>query len=364
MPTANRRTAIKHLLAFVILVGLLAGADAPRLRFRAGTPRPVATLNPKIGVHTRLTDEVEEYKISRTLELVREMGSPWIVEYFPWAYSEPAPGRYDFDHAEMVIEHAAAAGLTVIARLDYVPAWARPADSPRQYLDPAHYDDFATFAFAFAGKFRSRLHHYIVWNEPNLRAEWGYRPVNPAEYAALLKAAYTRIKAADPEAIVLAAGLAPTLGDAEAMNDLAYLELLYLAGAAPYFDALAAHAYGWGLPPDDPPAPERINFARVELLRQIMVAHGDADKPIYITEGGWNDSPRWTKAVRPAQRVTYTVRAYQKALEEWPWVKAVCLWAFRFPRPERNYRDYFAFVTTDFTPRPVYLAVQQYATGR
>jgi hypothetical protein len=45
----------------------------------------VETTNPKAGIHTRLTDEVEVWKIKRTLEMVREMGAPWIVEYFPWA---------------------------------------------------------------------------------------------------------------------------------------------------------------------------------------------------------------------------------------------------------------------------------------
>ncbi|MBX3058034.1 MAG: hypothetical protein KF770_16325 [Anaerolineae bacterium] len=36
-----------------------------------------------MGVHTRLTDEVEEWKIKRSLQMVRQMGAPWIVEFFP-----------------------------------------------------------------------------------------------------------------------------------------------------------------------------------------------------------------------------------------------------------------------------------------
>ena len=34
-------------------------------------------------------------------------------------------------------------------------------------------------------------------------------------------------------------------------------------------------------------------FVRVELLREIMLRHGQGDKPIMITESGWNDQPRW-----------------------------------------------------------------------
>jgi hypothetical protein len=125
---------------------------------------------------------------------------------------------------------------------------------------------------------------------------------------------------------------------------------------------LAIHAYGWTYPPDDPSAVDKVNFRRAELLRQVMVANGDDDKKCIITEGGWNDHPRWTKAVRPYQRIEYNIRAYEKALE-WDWCEAVCLWAFRYPRPANTYQDYFTFVTTDFTPKPIYFSVQRYARG-
>jgi hypothetical protein len=39
------------------------------------------------------------------------------------------------------------------------------------------------------------------------------------------------------------------------------------------------------------------------------------------------------------------------------------LWAFRYPRPTNTFQDYFTFVTTDFTPKPIYYAVQRYAAG-
>ena len=78
------------------------------------------------------------------------------------------------------------------------------------------------------------------------------------------------------------------------------------------------HAYGLKFPPDDPPAPDVLNFRRVELLHQMMIVHGD-DKPVYITEAGWNDHPRWTKAVRPGQRIIYTIDAFKYAEANWPW---------------------------------------------
>ena len=64
-----------------------------------------------------MENEVEAWKIQRTLIMVREMGAPPIAEHFPWAYYEGAEGNYDFTHPDYVIDHARNQGVTVIARL-------------------------------------------------------------------------------------------------------------------------------------------------------------------------------------------------------------------------------------------------------
>ena len=352
----------------ILLLGLAWSLSAPPQRLvTIGPPQTVETLRPHMGVHTRLTDEVEEWKIQRTFEMVREMGAPWVVEYFPWAYHEPRPGRYDWRRADMIIDHANAQGLTLIARIDFVPEWARPPDTTFRYLGPESYDDYARFVAAFAERFRGRVDHIIIWNEPNLAFEWGYRLPDPVAYTELLRQSYLAIKAVAPEVQVLAAGLAPTLappGSEWGMDDLLYLEAMYAAGAGDYFDGMTIHAYGFTFPHDDPPARDLINFRRAELVREIMVAHGDAHKPSYITEGGWNDHPRWAQAVRPYQRLLYTVGAYEMALQEWDWCEAVALWVFRYPWEQRTYQDYYAFVSTDFVPKPIYVELANYALGR
>jgi hypothetical protein len=331
-----------------------------------GPQREVETINPKMGVHTRLTDEVEPWKIKRTLEMVREMGAPWIVEYFPWAYLEPRKGVYNWNHTDLVVQHANRQGLTVIARLGYVPEWARPKDSTPLYLGDERFVDFGEFAAKFVERYAGEVDYVQIWNEPNLALEWGYEEADPKRYVEMLKVVYPLIKAANPDVQVLAGALAPTLAESGSewgMNDLDYLQAMYDAGAADYFDALAIHAYGWHSDPDEPADPEAVNFRRSELLREIMIRNGDEDKPALITEGGWNDHPRWTRAVRPGQRIAYTIRAYEIAQEEWPWMQAVAMWAFRFPWDAKSYQDYFTFVRTDFEPKPIYEELQRYSRG-
>lgn len=353
-------------LAFVLSICvLILSTSAPSAAVPLGPQQTVATGNSKMGVHTRLTDEVEPRKIKRSLEMVREMGAPWIVEYFPWSYQEPLPGIYDWTHADLVVDHANRQGLRVVARLGLVPDWARPKDSATSYLAPDRYPDFGRFVHAFVQHFEGRVDYIIIWNEPNLALEWGFQPISPEDYTQLLKIAYQQAKEANPEVMVLAGALAPTLAPPSSewgMDDIVYLRRMYAAGAGDYFDILAVHAYGWVYPAEDPPDPQVVNFRRTELLRQVMVENGDAHKTIFITEGGWNDHPRWTRAVKPSQRIQYTIQAYELALE-WEWCQAMALWAFRYPWAAKSYLDYFTFVTPDFEPKPIYLEVQRYARG-
>jgi hypothetical protein len=295
--------------------------------------------------------------------MVREMGATTIIEFFPWAYYQAEDGGIAWDHPDMVIDHAHAQGLQVIARIGLTPDWARPPDTPLTYLDATAYDDFAAFAAAFAARYAGRVQGIIIGNEPNLSYEWGYRSATAEDYAALLAAVYPAIKAADPTMTVLAGALAPTLepdGSPWGTNDLLYLDRLYDAGAAPNFDALAVHVYGLTFPPDAPPDPGVLNFRRVELMREVMLRHGDADTPMMITETGWNDHPRWTQAVRPAQRLTYTLDALDRAAADWPYVELVGLWSFRYPAPTRSYMDYYTLVTPEFVRKPIYDALQAY----
>ncbi len=331
-----------------------------------GPGLPVNGINPKMCVHTRLTDEVEPWKIRQTLQLAREMGVHQIVEYFPWAYMEPAPGHYNWTHADLVLAHARGQGLRVIARIGLVPAWARPPKTLDSYLNEEHFGDFAAFAAAFAARYGDTLSALVVWNEPNLRHEWGGRAPDPVAYTSLLCQTYVAVKTVSPNLPVLGGALAPTIappGNPQAITDLSYLNAIYRAGVSCCWDGLAAHAYGRTASAEKPPAAGAVDFRRVELLHQAMIAHGDSEKQIWITEGGWNDHPRWTQAVLPGQRIAYTITAYDMVWHRWPWAATFCPWVFRYPRPTYTYQDNFTFVDVDFTPKPIYWDVRAYAHG-
>lgn len=364
-----RQTAPWLLRSLIFLLIVCSLAPAPP-RVHLDPPQTVTTLHPAICTHTRLTDEVDEWKIQRTLQLVREMGAPTIVEYFPWPYVEAVEGQYDWSHPDRILRHANNQGVTVIARLGLVPAWARPPTQEKvttlTYLEDDYFDEFAAFVGAFVARYHDRIGGVIIWNEPNLSFEWGGRPVDPEAYTHLLRLSYEAAHAAAPAVIVYGGALAPTLepeNSGGGLNDIRYLERMYEAGAVGFFDVLAVHTYGFTRAADDPPATDVINFRRIELLRAVMEQYGDSATTITITESGWSDDPRWVNAVRPGQRIIYTLEALAM-VEQWPWVDRLCIWDFRQPLDAHNRRDaYYALVSSDFTLKPLYQVIQAYARG-
>lgn len=351
-----------RLAAFCFLVAQIA---PPALWVTLDAPQTVHTNNPQMCVHTRLIDEVPEYRMQLTFQAVREMGASTIVEFFPWAYVEGTRGVDDWQQADKIFRHARNQGVRVLARFGMVPQWARP-DEPEHpttfnTLPEEAYPLFADYIVRFIARYGDALDGVILWNEPNLTFEWGFEAVSAADYAKFLAAVSPVIRAAAPEMPILAGALAPTVSEsAEALSDLIYLRQMLEAGAAPHFDVLAVHTYGFGQAADAPPAQDETNFRRVELIRDILTEFGLAEMPIAVTEFGWNDHPRWGQAVSPAERITYTLEAYEIARTQWPHVNQMCLWVFRYPAPTNSYPDGYTLVSTDFDYKPLYFALQEY----
>ena len=236
---------------------------------------------------------------------------------------------------------------------------------------PDNVADFGDFAAAVADRYQGRIGDYQLWNEPNGNEEWGLQDVNPEAYTALLCEGYHRIKEVDPDALILAAALTPTLAmDGRHMNDLIFLQRMYNAGAGACFDVFSTQGYGlWSGATDQRLRPTVINYPHNMLVRDMMVQNGDAAKPIWISEMGWNTVPETIPAnfgrVTEAEQAKYTVEAFQRQQAEWPWVGVNNVWFFKRAGDSELGESwyYFRMMAPDFTPLPVFDAVAEYATS-
>ncbi len=366
----------------MVLFGYFSGQRAPNREVAGVRTIPNTDVNP-YGANFFLGREVEEWKREKTVRMAREAGIGWVKQQFSWEEIEPVrkgefvdPNTMESSWAkyDQIVDLCQKYDLQIIARLDRPPGWTRQ-DNTRKERPPDNFEDYGDFVYAFVNRYRGRVRYIQIWNEPNIFPEWGDQPVNPAQYVELLKVAYRRAKEADPNVYVLSAPLAITLEDSSLrrnLSDLVFLEEMYRAGAKDYFDILSANAFGFDRPPEDPPDPDVLNFARVSLQRQIMEKYGDGDKPIWINEYGWNAAPDtfpeeeliW-KRVSEEQQAEYTVRGLEWARANWPWIGVFNIWYFRqvgnIPPEKPEY--YFRMVDVDFTPRLVYRAVKDAAAA-
>lgn len=337
------------------------------------------------GVNTFLEQEAEPIKRQQSLELIHDAGFQFIRQEFVWEDIE-IHGKGDFVDRrndpngvdawakyDQITQLASDNEIEIIARLSNPPNWTRalPVEQTGSKAPPDNYDDFGDFAAIVAERYKGQITYFQIWNEPNGNEEWGnHQPVNPVEFTALLCNAYGRIKAVNPDAIVLAGALTPTVDITDAnLNDLIFLQKMYAAGAGDCFDIMSAQGYGlWSGATDQRLRPTVINYPHHLLIRDVMVRQGDAHKPIWISEMAWNVVPDGIVPtfgrVTEEQQGRYGVEAYQRAQEEWPWMGVMSYWFFKraadFEKDQSWY--YFRLMEPDFTPLPAYSALASYMT--
>jgi len=364
----------------------------PPLKTADMVPVQDADLAP-FGVNTFLQQEVEPEKRELAMKLVADAGFRWIRQEFPWEDIE-IHGKGDFedrrnepyhsawDKYDQIVALAEKYNIQIMARLSNPPAWSRAkGNSVGAFAPPDDVKDYGDFVEAVARRYKGRIHVYQIWNEPNIFPEWGQYPINAEEYVRLLKEGYTRIKAVDPDAVVVMGALAATIEvdrqrregiSPGGLTDALFLQQVYDAGGGAYFDVLAMQGYGlWSGPYDRRMQPRVLNFSRPLYIRDIMVRNGDAHKPIWLSEIAWNAVPP-ASGIPPIygqvsleQQARYAVLAYQRIQKEMPWIGVGFYWFLKQATAQElkdgNPQYFFRLLDPDFSPLPVYDALKKAA---
>lgn len=295
------------------------------------------------GVEIAFSGQFDPLVIDQTAAL----GVQWIKLEVRWRDMQPnEEDVIAFDSLDGLVRALDAAGLNILLTVTTAPAWARTLDEENG--PPDDYAMFATFISAVAEHYAGVVDAYQIWSEPNIRSKWKspLHPISAAEYLELLRQAYEAVKAADPNALVVSAGLAPTgFNDAynaqagnlgvNAVDDRVFLRDLYAAGLADYADAIGAHPMGWANPPDalccNPAegvtthfeSPQFYFLNTLQDYRSIMLQFGDGATPIWVTKFGWGTSEDigqsdpinvFVDYTTLAEQGTYITRAFQIAV--------------------------------------------------
>ncbi len=354
------------------------------------TPSPTSTPTPVRAGPLQFGIAAHLFYTARRLPLQRasEAGFTWIRQQIHWKDLEGPPGHYAWGELPAVIDAVDAAGLRLLITIVRAPAFY----SRGTYGMPDNPERLGNFVEALVRRFPGKIHAIEIWNEQNLAHENGGRVTleDAGRYVELLCVAYSRIKAIDPSITVLAGAPSSTgITDARiAVDDTAYYSAMYAYRSGMIrdcMDAQAVHPGGAANPPDTlwPINPSTARgwtdhptfyFRHVENVRRLMVVHGLSDIPIWITEFGWatrNTTPgfEYGNQVSFEQQAEYIVGAMRLTEEQYPWVEAMFLWNLNFAilrarsgQPLHEQAS-FAILNADGSPRPAFLATQQYLTG-
>lgn len=121
--------------------------------------------------------------------------------------------------------------MSIIAFINATPPWAMSQGGLPLSSRPSDPDAYGAFTAKVATRYKGKISAYEIWNEPN--AVFFYSPApDPAGYTDLLKSAYPRIKAVDPDATVIG-GVVGAVVDfgSWSINPVRFIAGMYAAGA-------------------------------------------------------------------------------------------------------------------------------------
>ena len=291
---SGSRRFVRALLATTVVALFVTGALIPTI---ASAQAPYGILLNEID-HT--TPRAE---IAARMDMARQANASWIRLDFYWYSVEWTRGAFNWKYFDTLVQEANARGLSIVATLGWPAGWAVTDGIPYYGVpDMARWENFVSLA---AARYRGSVDIWEIWNEPDKPYYWHG---TPGKYAELLARAYTKIKAADPQARVAVGGLAQ--GGKTLVAD--FLQQILSNGTYPagrYYDVHNIHT--------NYRTPSLIT-SQVNSNRTILSQHG-LNKPIIATEASYSSDPGYQTLPGyvgggEATQARYLVDAYNSML--------------------------------------------------
>jgi polysaccharide biosynthesis protein PslG len=210
-----------------------------------------------------------------------------------WANINTAPGVYNWANLDSWLATTGQYGQSVLFTLYYTPSWAstcpkctclaggRAHDGgcyPPNDLNPdgsgtdRHLKDFVAALLQHVG--RGAIQYIEIWNEPNITLEYTGTIQQLVRMSQDVRAI---TKFYDPNIQITSP---PETGDSEGSAKMRYLAEYLAAGGGAYVDVIGMHGYVIN--------PEDI-LVRIDAATAVMAQYGQSGKPIFITEGSWEN---------------------------------------------------------------------------
>jgi GH35 family endo-1,4-beta-xylanase len=291
--------------------------------------------------------------VTRAAQWMQDAGVQVVRMDFNWDMLNPTRDEWRFDDYDAVVRIVRQHKMDMLGIVDYTSWWASSAQDSndwrvRLYAEPLRDADFARYTYEVVKHFKNDVHVWQIWNEPNTQDFWKPKP-NPARYASLLQEAYRAAKYADPNAVVVFAGLSGNgvEGDDDAGLRSNFVAQAYQAGARGYFDAMAIHPYML------PNGGIDTLREKIAATRAVLNAHGDQNIPLWLTEIGVpTDVPWWQTAPLQSEQdaANWLNLVYTKLWDLTPTI----FWYELQDRAGDSPESHFGLLRADDSPKAAY----------
>jgi Cellulase (glycosyl hydrolase family 5) len=301
-----------------------------------------------------------------------------IAQTRPANGANPFDPAYRFDDLDEFVRNAGLHGMEVMLTIWGTPSWANGGKG--QNYAPKNYADLQRFARALASRYSGRyngypfVRYYTVWNESNLgqflspQYNAKGKPVAPAIYAKLYRAAYSGIKGGNSRSLV---GIGETSargrdrylgkrGTQETESPGKFAKLLSQQQPKLKFDAWSQHPYPTSIS-GKPLAPSRwpnVTLSNLPLFESKLHGWFKRKVPIWITEYGHETRPEEPKGVTYAQQSAYLRQAMRYAAGD-PNV-TMFIWFILRDDPTSAWQS--GLIQRNGTPKPAFGAFTGLAT--
>jgi hypothetical protein len=195
-----------------------------------------------------------------------------------WKDLEPQKGEWHFDALDHAVARLTDSHREILMPLALSPTWAssNPTE-PSPYglgnaAPPAKIGDWEDYVRRVAARYKGRVTHYEIWNEPNRKK---FYSGDVQQLVALTCAAQRILKETDPANVVIS----PSATDQKA--GLEWVDQFLAAGGGRCVDAIGFHFYVLAHEPAEAIVP------LVNGLRDVMARHQLQNMPLWDTEFGW-----------------------------------------------------------------------------
>ncbi len=113
-------------------------------------------------------------QVLRALDLAHQAGIEWAHVEFTWSRIQSSASQADYSTFTQIVAGANSDGIHLVGMLGYATPWNTTAPASvtdptqRERYPPADYDAWARYVFTTVSLFKTSIHHWEIWNQPDL----------------------------------------------------------------------------------------------------------------------------------------------------------------------------------------------------